>query len=71
MLRKLHISNFALIEELKFEPNQGFIAITGENVSTKRLLQSLADHNSLLALLTELGFFKHEKDIDSSISVSN
>lgn len=51
--------------------NAVFIAITGKNLSTKRLLQSLVDHNSLLALLTELGFFKHEKDIDSSISVSN
>jgi len=38
MLRKLHISNFALIEELKFEPNQGFIAITGETGAGKSIL---------------------------------
>ena len=38
MLKKLHISNFALIEELKFEPGQKFIAITGETGAGKSIL---------------------------------
>ena len=38
MLRKLEISNFALIENLSFEPSKGFSTITGETGAGKSII---------------------------------
>ncbi|MGB0402730.1 MAG: AAA family ATPase, partial [Salibacteraceae bacterium] len=38
MLKKLHISNFALIERLTFEPAKGFSSITGETGAGKSII---------------------------------
>jgi DNA repair protein RecN (Recombination protein N) len=38
MLQRLHISNFALIEEVKIDFNKGFTVITGETGSGKSIL---------------------------------
>ncbi|MBD81243.1 MAG: DNA repair protein RecN [Crocinitomicaceae bacterium] len=38
MLKKLYISNFALIEELEFKPSSGFTVITGETGAGKSIV---------------------------------
>jgi DNA repair protein RecN (Recombination protein N) len=72
MLRRLHILNFALIEEAKIDFNKGFTVITGETGSGKSILL-----NALNLILGEradfnvIGSKSNKSIVEATFEISN
>ena len=72
MLRRLYISNFALIEEAKIDFNSGFTVITGETGSGKSILL-----NALNLILGDradfnvIGYKSNKSIVEATFQISN